>query len=35
MEAIDKAGHAGKIDIALDCAASEFYDAKTKKYNLS
>jgi enolase len=35
MEAIDKAGHLGKIDIAMDPAASEFYDAKLKKYNLS
>lgn len=35
MEAIEKAGHLGKIDLAMDPAASEFYDAKTKKYNLS
>jgi enolase len=35
MEAIQKSGHAGKIDIALDVAASEFYDSKTGKYNLS
>jgi enolase len=35
MEAITKAGHAGKIDIALDVAASEFFDAKLNKYNLS
>lgn len=35
MEAIEKAGHSGKIDIALDVAASEFFDSKTKKYNLS
>ena len=35
MEAIHKSGHYGKIDIALDVAASEFYDAKTKKYNMS
>lgn len=35
MEAIQKAGHSGKIDIALDVAASEFYDSKTGKYNLS
>ena len=35
MEAIHKSGHYGKLDIALDVAASEFYDAKTKKYNMS
>ena len=35
MEAIQKSGHSGKIDIALDVAASEFYDSKTGKYNLS
>ena len=35
VEAIQKAGHTGKIDIALDVAASEFYDGKTKTYNLS
>jgi enolase len=35
MEAIKSAGHDGKIDIALDVAASEFYDGKTGKYNLS
>lgn len=35
MEAIKNAGHEGKIDIALDVAASEFYDSKNKTYNLS
>jgi enolase len=35
MEAIQKAGHSGKIEIGLDVAASEFYDAKNKTYNLS
>lgn len=35
MEAIHKAGHEGKIDIGLDVAASEFYDSKTGKYNMS
>jgi enolase len=25
MQAIDQAGHTGKIKLALDCAASEFY----------
>jgi enolase len=32
MQAIDKAGYKGKIEIALDCAASEFY--KDGKYIL-
>ena len=35
MEGIKNAGHEGKIEIALDPAASEFYDGKQKKYNLS
>ena len=35
MEAIHKSGHFGKIDIALDVAASEFYDSKTGNYNMS
>lgn len=35
MEAIHNAGHTGKIDIGLDVAASEFYDAKANTYNLS
>jgi enolase len=35
LEAIQSAGHTGKIDIALDAAASEFYDGKTGNYNLS
>jgi enolase len=34
MEAIQNSGHAGKIDIGLDCAAAEFYDAENKTYNL-
>merc|ERR1719359_2025394 len=34
MEAIQKSGHAGKVKIATDVAASEFYDAETKTYNL-
>ena len=34
-EAIHNAGHTGKIDIALDVAASEFFNAKTGNYNLS
>ncbi|CDR34522.1 phosphopyruvate hydratase [Criblamydia sequanensis] len=34
LEAIKKAGYQPKtqVTLALDCAASEFYDAKTKKY---
>jgi enolase len=35
MEAIHNSGHAGRIDIGLDVAASEFYDAKANTYNLS
>jgi len=35
MEAIQKSGHAGKIDIGLDVAASEFFDSKTGTYNMS
>lgn len=35
MEAIQSAGHTGKIDIGLDVAASEFYNNETKMYNLS
>ena len=34
-EAIKNAGHEGKIAIGLDAAASEFFDPKTKIYNLS
>jgi enolase len=34
-KAIAKAGYNGKIKIAMDVAASEFYNKKTKKYNLS
>lgn len=35
MEAIKNAGHEGKVDIALDAAASEFFQSSDKKYNLS
>ena len=35
MEALDLSGHAGKVDIGLDVAASEFYDPKAKTYNFS
>merc|ERR1712217_755224 len=34
MDAIEKAGHKDKIKIATDVAASEFYNAETKKYDL-
>jgi enolase len=34
-EAIHNSGHAGRIFLGLDVAASEFYDAKNNKYNLS
>mmetsp|Transcript_38785 Transcript_38785/g.89714 ORF Transcript_38785/g.89714 Transcript_38785/m.89714 type:complete len:706 (-) Transcript_38785:121-2238(-) len=34
MEAIEKSGHAGKVKIGTDVAASEFYSAETKKYDL-
>merc|ERR1719335_147172 len=34
MEALDKSGHKDKVKLATDVAASEFYDAKTKKYDL-
>lgn len=35
VEAIKAAGHEGKISIAMDCAASEFYDEASKTYNLA
>lgn len=35
MEALELSGHAGKVDIGLDVAASEFYDPKAKTYNFS
>jgi enolase len=34
MEAITKSGHKDKVKIGTDVAASEFYDAKTKLYDL-
>ena len=34
-EAIANSGHAGKVDIGLDVAASEFYDPVKKTYNFS
>jgi len=35
QEAIKNSGHEGRIEIGLDVAASEFYDAKNNTYNLS
>ena len=32
LKAIDESGYSGKIKLALDCAASEFYDGKSGKY---
>jgi enolase len=34
VEAIEKAGHADKVKIGTDVAASEFYNAETKMYDL-
>jgi len=34
MDAIEKAGHLGKIDLGMDVAASEFLVPKTGKYDL-
>lgn len=34
VKAIDRAGHKGKIQIGMDCAASEYYDEKSGKYDL-
>jgi len=34
MAAIEKSGHAGKIQIGTDVAASEFYNSESKKYDL-
>lgn len=34
VEAIEAAGYTGKIEIGMDVAASEFYDAETKNYDL-
>jgi enolase len=35
MEAIENAGHLGRIDLGLDVAAAEFYNEKEGTYNLS
>ena len=34
MEAIEKAGHKEKVKLGTDVAASEFWEADNKKYNL-
>jgi enolase len=34
QKAIERSGHKGKIDIGMDCAASEYYDEKSGKYDL-
>jgi enolase len=34
MEAIEKAGHTGKVQIGMDVAASEFYKSEETKYDL-
>jgi len=34
MEAIEQAGHSGKIDLGMDVAASEFWVPETKMYDL-
>merc|ERR1719327_409305 len=34
MDAIEKSGHKDKVKLATDVAASEFYDDKTKTYDL-
>lgn len=33
--AIAKAGYTGQVEIGMDVAASEFYDDKTKQYDLN
>ncbi len=35
MEAIDIAGHSGKVDLGMDVASSEFYNHKANTYDLS
>lgn len=34
-EALEAAGYTGKVKIAMDCAASEFYTEDSKSYNLA
>ena len=35
MKAIKESGYNGKMKLALDCAASEFYDKKSNKYTIN
>ena len=35
MKAIEESGYSGKIKLALDCAASEFYDEKNNRYTIN
>jgi len=34
MEAIEKAGHQGKVELGMDVAASEFFDHEHNSYDL-
>lgn len=34
IEAIEKAGHTGKVSLAMDVAASEFFEPESKTYDL-
>ena len=34
VNAVEESGYGGKIKLALDCAASEFYDGKIQKYKI-
>ncbi len=34
LKAVDESGYKGKIKLALDCAASEFYNEKSGKYKI-
>ena len=34
LKAVDESGYHGKIKLALDCAASEFYDESTNQYTI-
>lgn len=35
QDAVDAAGHGGRVSFALDCASSEMYDSKNRTYELS